>query len=269
LQPRVKARATAIVEALGAWPAGRGGLADARSRLSALGADPALAEQAGSLRPVPKDGTDITSEAAALQVVDAQYGGLLSDSASVLVVCRQWTRAAPGAPLSAGGTTVDVRLTAASPVWRVTALHPAVPGAPLATPPPLVREVLASRRIILPPDGEADLRSGNVHESVLEAMLTLARRYTLEVSVVRSGHPIDVFGTSRPSDHPRGRAFDTWRIDGRAVVDPATPHTLVDGYLRAAAAAGSYNVGGPRLLSGPAFFSDDTHHDHVHAGFRT
>jgi hypothetical protein len=39
--------------------------------------------------------------------------------------------------------------------------------------------------------------------------------------------------------------------------------------MRAAAAAGSYNVGGPRLLSGSQFFSDDTHHDHVHAGFLT
>ncbi|MFD0331129.1 hypothetical protein ACFQZC_30645 [Streptacidiphilus monticola] len=88
--------------------------------------------------------------------------------------------------------------------------------------------------------------------------------------MVRSGHPIDVFGTNRPSDHPRGRAFDVWRIDGHAVVDPATPHSLVDGFMRAAAAAGSYNVGGPRLLSGGAgnqFFSDDTHHDHVHVGF--
>jgi hypothetical protein len=38
--------------------------------------------------------------------------------------------------------------------------------------------------------------------------------------------------------------------------------------MQAAAAAGSYNVGGPYLLGGaPQWFSDDTHHDHVHAGF--
>ncbi|MGN5381685.1 hypothetical protein ACQ4WX_45170 [Streptomyces lasalocidi] len=42
--------------------------------------------------------------------------------------------------------------------------------------------------------------------------------------------------------------------------------------MRDAAAAGSYNVGGPVLLSGGGpdhFFSDATHHDHVHVGFRT
>jgi hypothetical protein len=87
------------------------------------------------------------------------------------------------------------------------------------------------------------------------------------VSVVRSGHPIDVFGTTRPSDHPRGRAVDVWRVDGHAVVDPATPAALVDNLMRRAAALGSYNVGGPRQLSGSQFFSDRTHRDHVHMGF--
>ncbi|MFD7834155.1 hypothetical protein [Streptomyces sp. NPDC059761] len=45
----------------------------------------------------------------------------------------------------------------------------------------------------------------------------------MSVSVVRSGHPLNVFGTGRPSDHPVGRAFDVWAVDGHPVVDPATP----------------------------------------------
>ena len=76
------------------------------------------------------------------------------------------------------------------------------------------------------------------------------------------GSQVHVFGTTRLSDHPQGRAFDTWRIDGRAVVDPRTPRALVEEYMHAAAAAGSYNVGGPYLLgSAPQWFSDRTHHD--------
>ena len=68
----------------------------------------------------------------------------------------------------------------------------------------------------------------------------------------------------------RGRAFDTWRIDGHAVVDPATSKRLITGYMHAVAEADSYNVGGPYLLAGAGnqYFSDATHHDHVHAGFR-
>ena len=65
--------------------------------------------------------------------------------------------------------------------------------------------------------------------------------------------------------HPQGRAFDTWQVDGQAVVAPSTPRSLVTAYMRA---AGSYNVAGPVLLPAPTYFSDDTHHDHVHAGFR-
>ena len=112
------------------------------------------------------------------------------------------------------------------------------------------------------------MQSGQVHASVLTAMLTVAGAHRIGISVVRSGHPLHVFGTDRLSDHPQGRAFDTWRIDGHAVVDARTPRTLVTDYMHAVAAAGSYNVGGPYLLgSAPQWFSDDTHHDHVHAGF--
>lgn len=51
-------------------------------------------------------------------------------------------------------------------------------------------------------------------------------------------------------------------------IDPAfvgSVAALVDG--GAAARIGSYNVGGPYLLSGSQYFSDQTHHDHAHAGF--
>ncbi|MCD9877916.1 hypothetical protein [Streptomyces guryensis] len=261
ITPAAKLRAVQVVEAIGAWPEGKAGAAAAKARVAALRLPTGLVDEAGPLLP--------DADAAALQVVDAQYGGILTDSASVLVVCRQWTRRA--GTVSAGGTTVDVRLTRAASGWTVTALHPARPGAAASALPVRAREVLSDSRVELPPAAQADLRSGRVHDSVLAALLRLAGSYRMYVSVVRSGHPLDVFGTSRPSDHPLGRAFDVWQIDGHAVVDPATSRSLIERFMRDAAAAGSYNVGGPVLLSGGAaanqFFSDDTHHDHVHIGF--
>ncbi|MEV7866485.1 hypothetical protein AB0P17_10345 [Streptomyces sp. NPDC088124] len=259
VDPAVKLRAVQVVEAIGAWPAGQGGAAAAKRRVAALGAAPSLVDEAGPLLP--------TADVAVLRVVDAQYGGILADSASVLVVCRQWT---PRHATGTSGTTVDVRLSRARPRWEVTALHPARPGAAAPSLPDAARGVLAERRITLPPAAAADVRSGHVHESVLRALLRLAGTYRMYVSVIRSGHPLYVFGTDRPSDHPRGRAFDVWQIDGHAVVDPATSRRLVERFMRDAAAAGSYNVGGPVRLSGGAagqFFTDATHHDHVHAGF--
>ncbi|AZP14913.1 hypothetical protein ACIGMX_39145 [Streptomyces aquilus] len=70
-----------------------------------------------------------------------------------------------------------------------------------------VGAILAHSRIELPPAARADLRGGRIHDGVPTAMRRLAGTYRMYVSVVRSGHPLDVFGTSRPSGHPRGRAF--------------------------------------------------------------
>jgi hypothetical protein len=200
-----------------------------------------------------------------VEVIDAQYGGLLADTASVLVPCRTYSIA--NGKLVTAGTTVDVRLSRSGQTWRVTSQHPAQPGSAARTLTAVAKQVLASDRIILPPASAADIRSGNIHDTVLTAMLSLAKTYRIGISVIRSGHPLNVFGTDRPSDHPRGRAFDTWQINGRAVVDPATPRALITAYMRAAATTGSYNVGGPYQLSGATYFSDRTHHDHVHAGF--
>jgi hypothetical protein len=202
----------------------------------------------------------------ALQVIDAQYGGLLADSASVLVVTRSWRR--QGSWVIPGGRTYDVRLSRAGRSWRVTAVHPSHPGPAARRPSTAAGRVLRSDRIVLPAAAAGDVASGLVHESVLLALLAVSRTHRPSVSVVRSGHPLYVFGTGRLSDHPQGRAFDTWAVDGRPVVDPRTPRTLVEDYMRAVAAAGSDNVGGPYLLgAAPQWFSDDTHHDHVHAGF--
>ncbi|MFD5507252.1 hypothetical protein ACFWIB_05685 [Streptomyces sp. NPDC127051] len=266
IQPAAKLAAVRLVEALGTWPAGRGGPRNAAARAASLGI-PAplaarLAAEAGPLTPA--------ADQAVVRVIDAQYGGLLPDTASVLVPCAQSTRT--GSTVREGGTTVDVRLDRTSAGWAVTALHPGHPG-PAAPLGASARAVLDRPRIELPPASAADVRSGAVHESVLRAMLRLADTYRMSVSVVRSGHPLNVFGTGRPSDHPVGRAFDVWAVDGHPVVDPATPRSLVTAFMRAAAAAGSYNVGGPVRLSGGnrpnRFFSDATHHDHVHIGFAT
>lgn len=200
-----------------------------------------------------------------LQVIEAQYGGLLADSASVLVVTRLLNRA--GRPTTAGAT-YDVRLTRHGRSWRVEAVHPSRPGRRAGHLSRAARTVLSEERIDLPPAARRDVEAGTVHDSVLVAMARVARLHRVGISVVRSGHPLLVFGTDRPSDHPRGRAFDTWSIDGRPVVDARTSRSLVEDYMHALAAAGSYNVGGPYLLgSAPQWFSDGTHHDHVHAGF--
>ncbi|HWU32271.1 MAG TPA: hypothetical protein VN108_05320 [Marmoricola sp.] len=201
-----------------------------------------------------------------VQVLEAQYGGLLSTTASVLVACQSWTLRE--GRIVTGGHTFDVRLTLRGSRWMVTSVNPSHPGLPASRLTTAARHVLASHRIVLPPAAHADVASGQVHDTVLETMLRMSQRWVVGVSVIRSGHPTYVFGTNRLSDHPRGRAFDTWAIDGHPVVAPQTSRSLIADYMERLAALGSYNVGGPMSLgSAPQYFSDNTHHDHVHAGF--
>lgn len=258
VEPAVKRRATSLVEAVAVWTASQGDLASARRRAAAAGYDPGLVT---GLAPLLGAGTD-----AVVSVRDAQYGGILSASSSVLVVVDQW-RLMPTGELNAGGTTLDIRLVRGASGWRVVDVLPAKPvraGAPSTT----AESVLAEERIRLPYAAHADVSGGSVHDSVLTVLLALAEQHVVDVSVLRSGHPLLVFGTSRHSDHPKGRAADVWALDGRPLVVPDN-HGLATRAMREAVSRGAYNVGGPVQLSGPQYFSDRTHQDHIHLGFRS
>ena len=258
VRPSVKAQATQLLEAVAAWSGeGGGSVASARKRATAAGFDPTLAD---ALTALLGSGTH-----AVAQVRDAQYGGILDSTASVLVVVDQWRALADGS-LTAGGTTVDVRLVANSPHWKVVEVHPAQPGPAAASLSAEARAVLASARLHLPHAAHADVAAGRIHDSVLTFALELAQRHIVDVSVMRSGHPLLVFGTDRPSDHPRGRAVDVWALDGKPLVVPSNHDLAVDA-MEFATAQGAYNVGGPVLLDGAGYFSDDTHQDHIHVGF--
>jgi len=266
ISPAVKVRAVRLLEALGSWsasatdPVARPGLVAARARIARLGYDPSLADAVTVLLG--------SSGSAAVQVVDAQYGGILSSSSSVLVVLRQWRT--EGATLAAGGTTVDVRLVAASPKWQVIAAHPATILPAASALSASAAQLLANPRVHLPVAARADLRSGTISSGVLAALHGLAAAHVVDVSVVKSGHPLYVFGTNRLSDHPRGHAVDVWAIDGHPVVSPAN-RPLVESVMRLGASLGAYQVGGPVDLDGAGlqYFSDNTHHDHIHLGFHS
>ena len=258
VEPLVKVVATGLVQAVATWPAGQGGLGAARARVAALGQDAALADACAPLVG--------TGPAASSRVVDAQYGGILTSTSSVLVVLDQWRLDATGL-VHPGGTTLDVRLERTGRRWRVVDVFPARPGRAATALPALARQVLGDARIRLPYAARADVATGQISSSVLGTLLAMAQRWLVDVSVVRSGHPFYVFGTTRPSDHPKGHAVDVWALDGNALVEPVHHRLAVDG-MRLAVAHGGYNVGGPVLLSGPQYFSDRTHQDHIHLGFR-
>ena len=258
--PWVKTAAVRMVEAVAVWGSdGDGSAAGARQRLEQAGYDPALADD---LEPLLGN-----AQAAAAQVAVAQYGGILTDSASVLIVVDQWTLDDLG-EVRAGGTTVDVRLEADEPQWAVTDVRPARWDVDEGDLSRVARRLLENDRVAFPFAAIGDIRSGAVDDSVLLALGLLSETYRLDVSVLRSGHPLRVFGTDRISNHTEGRAVDIWAIDGRPIIElGAGP--VVTNLMRDASDVGAYQVGGPADLDGgdPVYFADDTHQDHIHLGF--
>lgn len=253
VEPEVKVAAARVVEALGTAP-GPGG---PRERLRRAGADPALAAQAGALVP--------PAEPAVVEVVYPQYGGLTVDAASIMLVAEQvWPE---GGRLTRRSVTVDVRLSRRNGGWRVTELRPVEPGREGAASG--LTAALEDARVVLPDAAAADVAAGLVEPVVVHTLLELSERYELSVSVFRSGHPVNVFGTGRTSNHTRGRAVDIWAIDAVPVVSMAVDDPVLLSFLAAARDAGCDEIGGPVDPDGPggAHFTDEVHRDHVHLGF--
>jgi hypothetical protein len=256
IQPEIKLAAARVIEALGNASTTA---STPQERLAAMGADPALVAGAGALVP--------PSAPSVAEVVYPQYGGLTPDASTVMTVVRQ-TWLAAGAAMSRT-ITVDVRLARDSDGWRVTALFPVepvdrstldltAPAAALADDP----------QVDLPPAAVFDLAVG-VDPRVVDVLARLSRTYALSVSVVRAGHPVEIFGTDRPSKHTSGRAVDVWAIDGVPVVTMGIDDPLLVGFLDAARELGAQSIGGPVDLDGPrgVHFADDLHRDHVHIAF--
>ncbi|TAK69691.1 MAG: hypothetical protein EPO13_07505 [Actinomycetota bacterium] len=257
VRPTLKAAAVALVTAAGTWGPGSPQLV---GRLRAAGFDGLDPATVWALDRPPRAGP---RAAAVAQVVVAQYGGLLARSASVIVVVRQTI--ADAGELRTRDATWDVRL--AGDPMRVTAVLPATPRPAAAGLSNAAREVLASDRLQLPAVARADVAAGFVGDPLLHVLLGLAARWPLAVSVLGAGHPYRIFDKPAVSDHSRGRAVDIWRVDGAAVVEQGPK---VDQLMRAAAALGAYQVGGPRDL-GPRsapYYTDPVHQDHVHVGVR-
>jgi hypothetical protein len=209
------------------------------------------------------------AEASMARIVTAQYGGYTPTSCSVLVVFDQWLLDRAGG-IEETGSTWDVRLAMRASGWQVIEVYPADPAAPASTLTKDERRLFGNPQVSLPYAARADVRSGDVADSVVNAIHALSADYRIEVSVLLSGHPKYVFDTTRISDHTRGRAVDVWAFDGVAVVDMGDS-PAVHRFMRAAAETGAYQVGGPSNPDGlgTQYFSDLTHHDHIHIGFES
>ena len=218
-------------------------------------------------------------------VVYPQLAGLTlepgRERAAVMVVVRQQLLNSTGSAIAEQFIrTVDVRLINRDQRWRIEDLADAGGTLPDRTPkslPDLARRVLADARIELPDSARWDIMRGDIDERLLTTMLDLAGVAPYSVTVLKSGHPRNVFGTDLISGHTRGRGVDIWRIAGEPVVlqQPTKKSEAHDFTAAALRRFGVPELGSPWDLDGPPepgelkpSFTDAVHEDHIHVAFK-
>lgn len=213
------------------------------------------------------------------EIVYPQIGGLQplgpgATSAAVLVVVRQ-RLLTPRRSTYDVVRTLDVELAVQDGSWRVVQLASAG-GEPVARPAaldPRAQRALDHPSLELPDSAKWDAHAGRVSLELLDLLASLADTTPLSVSVIQTGHPRNVFGTDRVSDHSVGRAGDVWRIAGQPVVSTGASTGPASQVLRRAfadprlAQAGS-PPGSDLDGRGRRSFNDLVHKDHLHLAVR-
>ena len=203
-------------------------------------------------------------------VIYPQLGGLANDRASVMVVVRQ--RLLVDRSRHNIVRTLDVRLARDPRGWSVTGLEPLLDELRNDTDAPLSAEatgVLNNTNIDLPDTAREDVRRGRVDMRLLVLLVDIAREHRVRVTVFAAGHPRNVFGREKVSNHTEGRAVDIWSVDGAPVIDSRQRGGPLATFARSLLQKGATELGAPWDLdgSGNAAFADTVHQDHLHIGF--
>lgn len=237
--------------------------ATARAIARRLGASGGQQRQlAAAIEPAVVPGMESTT-----RVVYPQLAGVTPTSLGAMVVVRQHLRGPEGEARTLT-RVVDVRLRRRGGPWRLEEIG-SVGGQPVRRPADLsaaARRVLDNPRITLSDSARWDIHRGAIDDRLLEALDDAAAGQSISVSVLRSGHPREVWETSRLSAHSRGYAADVYAVGGRLVIRQRQPGSPAHALTASLIAGGAAQVGSPWVLppGGSRSFSDDVHQDHVH-----
>ena len=203
----------------------------------------------------------------------AQLGGHLNGGISIMVVVRQELGTEGVEEYDRAETrTMDVRLVRNRyGAWTFDELASAG-GEPEDRPAdlsPLAASVVDDPRIDLPDSALWDIYSGHTDPALLQVMADIAERTPYAVVVLHTGHPDNVFGTDRVSNHTVGRAVDIHELDSARVIDS---HDIASSTYALAEWLASRpdikELGSPWLIEDAIAhtFTNEVHHDHLHIG---
>ncbi len=256
--------------------------AEVAYQITNYGPDSSLAELAAGVTADPARADALAREAATVHhpgmwsrgtIEYPQLGGHNDDRISIMVVVRQELGGEGSADAERAETrTMDVRLVrGASGAWEFEALA-SVGGRPVARPAdlsPLAASVVDDPRIDLPDSAIWDIYSGHTDDALHEVMLDIAERTPYSAIVLKTGHPHNVFGTDRVSNHTVGRAVDIHEVGSELVIDSHDPTSSI--YALSEWLVSRLDIrefGSPwRFDDAVAHnFTDEVHHDHIHVG---
>jgi cell wall-associated NlpC family hydrolase len=127
--------------------------------------------------------------------------------------------------------------------------------------------LLHSKRVTFDASGIADLKGGRLDPRLVSVLAAISRDHRISVSAMASDHPKLTSGGS-VSNHFHGRALDIATVDGRPVAPGnAAARELAVALSRLDPEIRPSEIGSPWALSGPAYFTDGGHQDHIHVGF--
>ena len=116
--------------------------------------------------------------------------------------------------------------------------------------------------------GKADIKAGRIDPRVIGVLTKLSQEHKITVSCMCSDHSKFTAGGSI-SNHFYGRGLDIAAIDGE-IVGPGSPLareiasevSTLDPDIR------PNEIGSPFAISGPGYFTDAAHQNHLHLGFK-
>jgi hypothetical protein len=129
------------------------------------------------------------------------------------------------------------------------------------------RALLNNHNVVLDANGIADIRGGRIDPRVVSVMTAISEDHKITISATASDHPRMTTGGS-VSNHAYGRAFDIATVDGQPVgPGNATAHRVAIALSRLDPSIRPSEIGSPWAISGPAYFTDGAHQNHIHVGF--
>ena len=130
-------------------------------------------------------------------------------------------------------------------------------------------ELLKNKNLEFDSVGIADLKAGKIDPRVVAVLTKLSEDHKLKISCMCSDHSKFTTGGSI-SNHAYGRGLDIASVDGE-IVNPgsAAARELASELSTLPEKYRPDEIGSPWPISGPGYFTDAGHQDHVHVGFKT